>query len=1199
MATYIAGSGGGGKGGGGSARVAVEAPNTLKSKSYAKIVEVLCEGEIEGLANGMQSIYLDGVQLQNPDGTFNYDDVVVETREGTLAQGITKIGGTTEVTTSIGTEIKQSVAVLHTISNVDVDRARVAIRVPALSQQNTSNGDLNGTTVKLKIEYNPNGAGWIDAPVGSSTLKLNPSSFTGVQGVSGSSSLTSPFTSETYCTGREGNNCRVVKNYTAATATFQYNKDGTGWVTFKTASFKGASQKIAFSLPTIKTSVYQLRVLLSGGTGGISFLNGTVASGEVTISGKTTSPYEKEYEFSLTGAAPWVVRVTRITADSISSALQNKTYLSAITSVFEEKFRYPATAYVALSIDAEQFSSIPPRAYDVKLLKIRVPTNYDPLARTYTGIWDGTFKVEWSDNPAWCFYDLVTNKRYGLGERIDETQVDKWTLYDIAQYCDELVDDGTGTLEPRFTCNVFIQTREEAYKVLQDMASVFAGLTYWGSSGEGFQGIVPVQDKPQEAYSYAFNNSNVVDGVFSYQTANNNTQFNTVYVTYNDPLDEYKQKVVYVADDELIAQDAYVNETSIVAFGCTSKAQAVRLGRRILYSNKYENDIVNFTVGADGIIPSIGSVVQISDELRAGERRGGRVVEVLSTSSVKVDTEFTLLAATEYKLSVIDFNGVWREVTLTNTPETTSTFTFTPSIPEGLSRNSPFILANAGLEAALYRVVSNTETDQQTYTISAVKHIPSKYGYIDDLIPITELDTSDTSFNASVTDLTYNEVLYYDGINVKSKLVVSWTPAKFSSSFLVSYRQESSNTTNLTTVSPSFEILDTIPSTYFISVVSVNTLGGRSLASDLTVEVVGKVAPPAAVTGLAVSAFSNAANLSWDRHVDLDVVVGGFIDIRHTTKTVGYKWEDGTPVAMVSGGNTSATVPLLSGTYMAKAIDSGGAFSEVAAFADSSFAQIQQFNAVATSVQQPDWLGAKTNVYKVDDYISLATDGTIDDITKLWDELSSVDTGDFAAFSSGEYEFDTYVDVGSVVTSRVSSLIDFLAYDMVATIDGRLDLIDTWVSFDGGDVNGSYVYLQISTTEDDPSSMGAVWTPWKTFLVGDYKARAFRFKLVFVNENTNNGINVYKAEVSVDVPDRVVGEEDILCPVGGFSVTYPAPFFSKPAVAIRIDNMQQGDYTEFVSNTNSGFTVKFKDVTNAYVSRQFDYISKGFGYVHI
>lgn len=1200
MATYIAGSGGGGKGGGGSARVAVEAPNTLKSKSYAKIVEVLCEGEIEGLANGMQSVYLDGVQLQNADGTFNYDDVVLETREGTLSQGVTRIGNTTEITTSVGTEIKQAVSVLHTISNADVDRARVAIRIPALSQQNTKNGDLNGAAVKLKIEYNPNGSGWIEAPVGISTINLNPEAFTGVSSVSGNVTANSIFNEIGYCTGQQGNKCRTEITYYPSVATIQYNKDNEGWITFKTVQFKGANQTIPFNLDTILTSSYKLRVLFSASaTGYISFLNGSVTSGEVTISGKTTSPYEKEYEFILTGDAPWVIRVTRLTADSASSALQDKTYLSAVTSVFEEKFRYPATAYIALSIDAEQFSSIPQRAYDVKLLKIKVPTNYDTLARTYTGIWDGTFKVEWSDNPAWCFYDLITNKRYGLGERIAEAQVDKWALYDISQYCDELVDNGTGILEPRFTCNVFIQTREEAYKVLQDMASIFAGITYWGSSSEGFQGIVPVQDKPQDAYSYVFNNSNVIDGIFSYQTANNNTQFNTVYVTYNDPLDEYKQKVVYVADDELIAQDAYVNETSVVAFGCTSKAQAIRLGRRVLYTNKYENDIVSFSVGADGIIPSIGSVVQISDELRAGERRGGRVVEALGTSSIKVDSEFELQNDVEYKISFIDSTGSWQEVVVTSAPATTDVLTFAPALLNGVAKNSPFILSNAGLQAALYKVVSISEVDQHNYTVSAVKHIPTKYGYIDDLIPVVQQDTSDTSLNSTVTDLTYNEVLYYDGINVKSKLVVSWTPAKFSSSFLVNYRQGDSNTTSLSTVSPSFEILDTTPSTYSISVVSINTLGGRSLPSELTVEVLGKTAPPAGVTGLAVSSFSNAANLSWDRHVDLDVVVGGFIDIRHTTKTVGYKWEDGTPVALISGGNTSATVPLLNGTYMAKAVDSGGAFSTTAAFADSSFAQIQQFNVVVSNAQQTGWLGAKTNVYKNGDYISLSTDGTVDDIVKLWDELNSVDTGDFPSFTAGVYEFDNYLDVGSVITSRVSSLVDFLAYDIVATIDGRLDLIDTWTSVDGGDVNGSYVYLQISTTEDDPSTMGAVWTPWKTFLIGDYKARAFKFKLIFVNENVNNSINVYKAEVSVDVPDRVVGEEDIVCPVGGYSVVYDAPFFSKPAVAIRIDDMQQGDYTEFVSNTNTGFTVKFKDVTHTYVSRQFDYISKGFGYVHI
>lgn len=1199
MATYIAGAGGGGKGGGGSARVAVEAPNTLKSKSYAKIVEVLCEGEIQGIVGGAQGIYLDGTPLQNADGSFNYEDVVVETREGTLLQGITRIGATTESTSSIGTEIKKDVPVLHTIANSDVDRARVLIRVPALSSQNTSNGDLNGTEVRLLVEYNPNGAGWIQAPVGSSTFPLSPSYFTGVSYISGAVVATSLFTTETYCTGREGNNCKTVKRFSPSTLVLQFNENNNGWVTFGGTDFTGQDQTIPFNLAVSKTASYQIRAVFSSGSGIISHLNGSAASGEVTISGKTTSPYEREVEFSLTGSAPWIIRVTRLTDDSVSSALQNKTYLSSITSIFEEKFRYPATAYVALSIDAEQFSSIPTRAYDVKLLKIRVPTNYDPIARTYTGVWDGTFKIEWSDNPAWCFYDLIINKRYGLGERIEASQIDKWELYDIAQYCDELVDNGDGVLEPRFTCNVLIQTREEAYKVLQDMASIFAGITYWGSTSDGFQGIIPVQDKPEDSVSYIFNNSSVVDGVFSYQTANSATQYNAVYVTYNDPSDEYKQKVVYVGDDEAIAQDEFVNDTNIVAFGCTSRAQAVRLGRRVLFANRYENDVVTFSTGADGIVPQIGSIIKVSDELRSGERRDGRVVEKLSNTSVEIDLPFTFISGTAYKLSFIKFDATVIEVDVTTTDTTSAIVEFTPALTDAITKNTPFIISDIGLEAELFKVVSVSETDQHTYAVSAVKHIPDKYGYIDDLVNPTLADTSNLTFREPVTDVSASEVLYLDGVTIRSKLTVSWKAARFSSLFRVSYNINSGNTTVVDTIYPSLDILNTERGTYSISIVSIDILGTLSAPATSTFQVLGKLSPPAVVEDFSINAFANAANASWKLHPDLDVNIGGFIDIRHTGKISGYTWEDGSPVARVSGNATSAIIPLLAGTYMAKAVDASGIYSTSASFADSSFAQLQQLNVVATDVQQPSWAGAKTNVGKVGNVITLLSDGTMDDVVMLFDELTSVDLLDFSVLSSGEYEFDNYIDIGEVAASRVTSTIEYLAYDLADLIDSRTELIDSWVSFDGSVINSSYVTLFISTTQDDPSGMSAVWTEWKSFIVADYKARGFKFKLVFTNPIPTNNIDVSKAEISIDMPDRVVGEDNILCPVGGYSVVYSAPFYIKPSVAIRIDNMQQGDWWEIINNTAAGFDIKFRNSSGTYVSRQFDYISKGYGYIFI
>ena len=483
--------------------------------------------------------------------------------------------------------------------------------------------------------------------------------------------------------------------------------------------------------------------------------------------------------------------------------------------------------------------------------------------------------------------------------------------------------------------------------------------------------------------------------------------------------------------------------------------------------------------------------------------------------------------------------------------------------------------------------------------MSAVKHDPSKYGYIDNLVELVDRDTSNIAVREPVTNLSYSEVLYQDNLNVKSKLVLSWTPARYSSSYIVSYSYAGNNIVTNTVTSPSFEILDTVVTLYSVSVVSVDILGGKSAPVTIDIEVKGKLAAPADVTNLTVNAFANAANISWDLHPDLDVRIGGFIEIRHTPKTVGYKWEDGVPIANVTGSNTSVITSLLAGTYMAKAVDSSEIYSENTAFADSSFALLQQLNVVATVQEQAAWSGTKTNTIKNGNVLTLLSTGAIDDVTKLWDELNSIDRLDFDVYSTGSYEFANKIDLGAVVTSRATADLEYFAYDLADVIDSRTSLIDTWQSFDGNVINTSYIRLYVATTDDDPNGVSPVWSSWKEFVVADYKARGFKFKIEFTNLVPTNSIDVLRAEVQLDMADRVIGQDNISAPNTGYSVIYQSPFFVKPSVAIRIDNMQQGDYYEITSNTASGFTIVFRNSSGTAVARQFDYISKGYGYVFI
>lgn len=520
----------GGKSGGSSGGGLKEDPDSLRSASYVRVLDLVSEGEIAGLVDGAKSIYFDNVPLQNADGTYNFKDVVWAATAGTQGQAaIAQFTGTESITSS-GVEIKKATPVEFVVSDAGVDLVRVAIQVPALSETNTSSGNISGTKVDFKIE------------------------------VKGSNTAFSQAVSD-------------------------------------------------------------------------------------TISGKTTSGYVREHTInpSAYGAAPWTFRITRLTDDSSSSTLQNKTYLSSYSQINTEKFRYPNSAMVGVSVDAKQFSSIPVRTYDLKLKIVKVPVNYDPVARTYTGSWNGTFKWAWTDNPAWVFYDLVTNTRYGLGEYINESLVDKWGLYEVAKYCDQLVPNGYGGTEPRFTCNLYLQSREDAFKVLQDLASIFRGMVYWMGGS-----VTVVQDSPKTPI-YQFTNGNVVDGLFHRESSDIKSRHNVALVTWNNPANAYQQEVEYVADEELIQQWGFVNQTEIAAFGCTSRGQARRAGRWLLYTERFETNTISFAVGADGAIPYPGCLVQISDANKAGERRGGRLMAASSTTAT-LDAPVTLATGVAYTL---------------------------------------------------------------------------------------------------------------------------------------------------------------------------------------------------------------------------------------------------------------------------------------------------------------------------------------------------------------------------------------------------------------------------------------------------------------------------------------------------------------------------------------------------------------------
>ena len=364
----------------------------------------------------------------------------------------------------------------------------------------------------------------------------------------------------------------------------------------------------------------------------------------------------------------WSVRIERVTEDSTLVSLSNETHLDSAIIETNYGYNYSNTALSSLAFDASNFPSIGQRAYDLKLLKIKIPVGYVPTqydenrnvvaAATYPYLWQGDFQEVkmWTDNPAWIFYDLITNKRYGLGEYINPESIDKWTLYSIAKYCDELVDNGSGQtgllgLEPRFACNLFLTASEEAYTVVNNLASVFRGVTYW-MSGK----IFPVQDKPK-CPTQLFTNANVVEGSFSYSSSGKNQRRTAVQVRWNDPENFYRPQIEYVEDTEGVIRYG-VKEFDIAAFACTSRGQAHRVGKWALLSEKLETEVVNFETGYEGIYSRPGDIIQVYDDFRSRVKQGGRIVDILSggygANSIKIVLDRNVESGLNrnYKISV-------------------------------------------------------------------------------------------------------------------------------------------------------------------------------------------------------------------------------------------------------------------------------------------------------------------------------------------------------------------------------------------------------------------------------------------------------------------------------------------------------------------------------------------------------------------
>lgn len=1000
----IIGSGGGGGGSQSQSqpqqRAAVVSPDSLTSKQFAKVLDLVSEGEIEGLVNGNKSIYLDGTPLENSDGSINFPGFTVDMRNGSAAQDYIAGFPASESASSVSVEVKNGVPVVRMVSNTNANALRISVAVPQLYTQTPSTGDVGGASISLTIEVQPN-----------------------------------------------------LGTYTE-----------------------------------VKSDV---------------------------ISGKCTSRYSRNYVFNLPGSGPWNVRITKTSPDSDANTRRDL-YWDATTEIIDAKLRYPNSALVGITVDSSQFSSIPSRAYDLKGLRVKIPSNYNPVTRVYTGIWDGTFTVAWTDNPAWCFYDLLTNPRYGLGEFVTPAQVDKANLYTIGKYCDELVPDGFGGMEPRFACNLYLQTREDAFRVLSDMVSIFAGMLFWASGG-----LSCTQDAPDDAI-YQFTNGNVIDGSFSYAGSSRNVRHTTALVSYNDPNDKFTRKVEYVEDTEGLIRWG-LRQAETVAIGCTSRGQAHRLGKRILLSERFLTEVVTFKTGLEGTVPYPGAVIRIMDNARAGARMGGRVRSA-TTTSVELDAPVTLTGGVSYTLTIIKPDGSIEERGIVGHSGDLQTLTPTIAFSNAANAQSVWVLTSSELDAQLFKVVGVKESDGFIYEVTALQYNPAKYAAIEQNLMFEPLSTSlfeSAAVQMPPTNLAISESLYQSSIaTVDGLMTISWDAPvadQWIAYYRVMWRVENGNWNFLPDQQTTTAVVSPVlPGGVDVRVTAVNQIGVQSLPAVASTVLLGKTAPPVAVTGFSVIKTNGVAIVSWDSHADLDVRVGGRIVVRHTPDTTGATWANSYILESFDGNTVSGICPLMTGTYFAKALDSSGNWSMDAASFVATEGMVTGFVTVASAVEAPVFSGTKSGVINTGSAIQIEPAALVDDLTDPVDGWNSMDAlGGIQ--SSGEYAFFNQLDLGSVATRRFVADIKTASFDVDDWIDFRSQPLDEWPDMDGLIINDCDLYLYAMTTNDDPSG-SPVWSEWTPFFVADFTCRAIRFKCVLLSGAINHNISVPRLTVLAKIP---------------------------------------------------------------------------------
>ena len=1100
------------------------APDTLNSRQFATIQDLLSEGEIEGFATAskagltkgttaynnaaLKDIFLNDTPILNSSASntnpqtadFNFQNVGFTPRFGTSNQEHIPGIESSQSTTSVGVTVTTSSPVTRQITNTNVDAAKITITFPQL-QKATDQGDLLGSSVQLKIQVQYNSGGFSD----------------------------------------------IISD---------------------------------------------------------------------TITGRTADAYQKEYRVNITGAFPVDIRVVRVTADSTSSSLVDAFAWTSIGEIIDDKQRYLNSAYTNLRIDSEQFSSIPKRAFRIRGVKVRIPgagasSSGTPTVDLQTGriiypsgyIFNGTMGAsQWCSDPAMILLDLLTTERYGLGTHITDSNLDLFSFVAASRYANELVSDGFGGQEARFSCNVNLQGSMEAYTLINELAGVMRCFPIWSEGS-----VTITQDKPTDP-SYLFSLANVGEGGFSYSGSSLKQRNTVISVSYFN-MDSREIDYEVVEDTTAQAKLGIVKK-DVKAFACTSRGQAQRLGKAILFSEQNESEVISFTTSIDaGAIVRPGSVISVNDPVRGGERRSGRI-NAATTTQITVDNtqDLDTFTGSNKKCSVILPDGTVETKNVTGIVG--SVITLDSALSATPNVNAIWLLQSSTLEAQTFRVITVEEQDGINYAITALTYIDEKYDNIESGISLPARSISLLNEPKSPpSNLQASERIVIINALAVTKLILSWVSVTGVSQYLVQYRFNNTNWVNEVVFRPDFEIIGTEAGTYEFRVFSFNAaLKLSATSTDITFNAVGKTEPPGNVQNLSMEPITNKlVRLRWTKAVDPDVLHGGRVYVRHSNLTDGSGTFQNSVdlVTALAGNTTDVVVPSLEGEYILKFQDDQGNFS----------------TGEASVIQDlPDLIDTQVILQDREDLDSPPFQG-VDTNTTFNSTTSALQLTNPASNATGEYAFKDVLDLGAIFSLDLRRVIRSVGFNIGTDIETIIPSGSFWDdyatdgNFDGPAADEANCQIQVATSQTASGSFGS----FNNFANGTFKGRRFKFKLILETTNTAQNMNVQQAGFTAEFQSRTeqnyqTGGTTSTAPqssgTSAKTVTFGTPFFVGtsslgganaflPSIGITIQNAQGGDFFTVTSVTGTGFvvTIKNKDTSGneTFVDRTFTFQAVGYG----